>query len=126
MDLQELGALIDRLDKVRADRIAAGKVHESLKNEELRLEGVVIAVMEEKNLSAVGGRIAMVHRSIKRQPYAMDWDPIRGYILEHNAFELLHKRLTFGAVLERFDDGDPIPGIGIQELSKLTYAKART
>ena len=125
MDLKELGMLVDRLDKVRTDRIAADKIASSLKHEELRIEGVVVAAMEEQDISAVGGRTAMVHRSIKRQPYAMDWDLIRGYIKNTDSFELLHKRLSVGAILERMDDGIHIPGIGIQELSKLSYAKAR-
>jgi hypothetical protein len=126
LELKELGALTDRLHKVREDRIAADKVAASLKEEEQRLYGVVVAAMEEQELSSVGGKVAIVHRGIKRQPYAMDWDRVYKYITENEAYDLLHKRLTFSAVLDRLDDGEHIPGIGVQELSFLTYAKART
>lgn len=126
MDLKELGELADKLELTRADRLAADKKAASLKSEESLLQSVLIAEMEENDLSSVGGKSCVVNRSIKKRAIAVHWDGIYGYIKEHDAFDLLHRRLTDSAVLLRLEDDVHVPGVSITEYSKITFAKART
>lgn len=126
MDLAELGALADRLDDARQRRIAADKIAADLKSEETRLKTALISEMEANDLSSVGGKTTVVNRITKQRAIAQDWNEIYKYISEHDAFDLLHRRLTDSAVLLRKDDGVDVPGVGLMEYSHITFAKART
>ena len=124
MDLAELGNLADTLHAKRDDRLAADKIAAALKSEEHAFQQELISEMEENNLSSIGGKNCIIKRSIKERAIAGDWPEIQAYIKEHDAFDLLHKRLTDSAVLLRRDDGVEVPGVSIMEFSKITYSKA--
>jgi hypothetical protein len=55
----------------------------------------------------------------KQKPYIADFGALEKYIIENNALDLLHKRLTEGAVKLRWEDGIQIPGVGIETEQKL-------
>ena len=124
MDLAELGQLSDTLSLKRAERLAADKVAASLKSEENTLKALLIAEMEENNLSSVGGEVCIVKRTVKKRAMVGNWPEVYAYILEHDAFDLLHKRITDSAVLLRNDDGVEVPGISLIDFSNITYSKA--
>lgn len=126
MDLAELGILADRLEDARSDRLAADKIAEALKSEENKLKAVIIAEMEENDLASIGGKSCVINRSVRTRAIASDWPAVHAYIREHDAFDLLHKRLTDSAVMLRKDDGVDVPGVSIMEYSHITFAKART
>ncbi len=124
MDLAELGRLADLLDHKRADRLAADKIAAALKSEEYQLQQTLIFEMEENDLSSIGGTDCIIKRTVKERAIASDWPSIQAYIKEHDAFDLLHKRLTDSAILLRRDDGVEVPGVSLIEYSKITYSKA--
>lgn len=124
MDLAELGRLADALEAAREQRLAADKVAATLKSEENALKAQLIAEMESNNLSSVGGESCIVKRTVKQRAIAADWTQIYHYIMEHEAFDLLHKRLTDSAVLLRKDDGVEVPGVSLMDYSNITYSKA--
>lgn len=126
MDLAELGALADRLEDARQRRLAADKIAADLKSEETRLKTALISEMEANDLSSVGGKVCVINRIVKQRAIAQNWDEIYKYIAEHDAFDLLHRRLTDSAVLLRKEDGVDVPGVGIMDYSHITFAKART
>ena len=124
MDLAELGNLADALHAKRADRLAADKIAAALKSDEYALQMQLISEMEENDLSSIGGTECIVKRTVKQRAVAGNWTEIYQYILDHDAFDLLHKRLTDSAVLLRKDDGVEVPGIDLLDYSKITYSKA--
>ena len=124
MDLAELGQLADQLELKKNERIAAGKIEAGLKSEEEALKAELIAEMEENNLSSVGGKSCIVKRTVKQVAFATDWTDLYGFIKEHDAFDLLYKRIATGPVLLRKEDGIEIPGIGLYDKSTITYSKA--
>ena len=124
MDLAELGKLADQLHDKRADRLAADKVAAALKSEEHQLQSTLIFEMEENNLSSIGGTDCIIKRSVKQRAIASDWPEVYAFIKEHDAFDLLHKRLTDSAIILRKDDGVDVPGITMLDYSKITYSKA--
>jgi hypothetical protein len=124
MDLAELGKLADQLDAKRADRLAADKIAAQLKSEEHALQSQLIAEMEENNLSSIGGENCIIKRTVKERAIASNWPELYAYIKEHDAFDLLHKRITDSAVLLRKDDGVEVPGVSLMEYSTITYSKA--
>ncbi len=126
MDLAELGSLADRLEAARASRLEADKVATSLKVDENQIKSVIIAEMEENNLSSVGGKSCVINRSVRTRAIAGDWSKIHEFIRVNDAFDLLHKRLTDSAVILRKEDGVDVPGVNIMEYSHITFAKAKT
>ena len=126
MDLAELGKLADRLDAARIARLAADKIAASLKSDETELKTLLITEMEGAGLSSVGGKIAVINRSIRTRAIAGDWPLIHEYIRENDAFDLLHKRLTDSAIILRKEDGVDIPGVSLMDYSYITFAKAKT
>ena len=126
MDLAEIGQLADKLEVARAKRIAADKVAADLKTEETKLKALLIHEMETNALSSVGGKHCVVNRIVKQRCYAKSWPDLYEYIKEHDAFDLLHRRITDSAVMLRKDDGIEVPGVGLMDYSHITFAKART
>jgi len=124
MDLAELGNLADQLHAKRDDRLAADKIAAALKSEEYALQQQLISEMEENDLSSIGGTECIIKRTTKERAIAGDWPAIQAFIVEHDAFDLLHKRLTDSAILLRRDDGVEVPGVTLMEYSKITYSKA--
>jgi hypothetical protein len=55
----------------------------------------------------------------KKVPVAQDWPSFWSYIRENNAFELLHKRVTEKAAMERINAGESIPGVSTAD--KVSY-----
>ena len=124
MDLAELGKLADQLYAKRIERLAADKIAANLKSEESQLQSQLISEMESNDLSSIGGQNCIIKRTVKQRAIAADWQAIYGYITEHDAFDLLHKRLTDSAVLLRKDDGIEVPGVSLMDYSHITYSKA--
>ena len=50
-------------------------------------------------------------KPVAYKPHVLDWQKVWDYVYEHRAFSLLHRRLTESAVLERWGDGQIIPGV---------------
>jgi hypothetical protein len=126
MDLKELGELADKLEAAKEKRIKADKRAAELKAEENRIKDIIIAEMETNSLSSVGGKSCVLNRTVKHRAIATDWTELYRYIKKHDAFDLLHKRLTDAAVKLREEDGVHVPGTALMEYSHLTYGKART
>lgn len=124
MDLAALGNLADQLHAKRADRLAADKVASQLKSEEHALQYELIAEMEESSLSSIGGKECIIKRKVKQRAIAADWPEFYAFIKEHDAFDLLHKRITDSAVLLRLEDGVEVPGVSLLDYSTITYSKA--
>lgn len=125
MDLADLGALADRLEAARQSRLAADRIAADLKSDENKIKAEIISEMEAGNLSSIGGKVCVLNRAVKQRAIAGDWPAIHKYILENDAFDILHRRLTDAAIKERLDDGVEIPGISLMDYSHITFAKAK-
>jgi hypothetical protein len=122
--LENLPKLADEYYKIREDRLAADKAAASLKAKENELFTAITYVMSEHDMSSVGGKVAILKRSVEEKPIAQDWDEIYRYIRENDAFDILHKRLGVGALRLRKDDDIDVPGVGWMEYDKITISKA--
>jgi hypothetical protein len=91
------------------------------RTERLKLTArAAILEQEEKSLTAelaaanvkpgIYGKFALTAKS-KDVPKCDDWSAFHRYVIAQNAPELLHKRLTESAIMERIDAGEIIPGI---------------
>ena len=101
-----------RLDKERLEHDRASK---NLKQEVDNLTAEIMKFMHANNLTEVDGSRIVT----KQKPYISDWTALNEYIKEHDATDLLQKRLTESAVKLRWDDDIQIPGVGMVVEEKL-------
>lgn len=99
------------------------------RTERLKLTArAAILEQEEKNISAelaaanvqagIYGNFGLLAKS-KEVPKCDDWSAFHRYVISQNAPELLHKRLTESAIMERIEAGEIIPGISTD--TKVSY-----
>ena len=123
MELTELTHLVDEYCVKRENRLEADKYAKQLKADETELKERVIAEMLKHDCGMVGGTYKKVTVQTKLKPMAADWEQVYGYIREHDAFELLQRRLNEGAVKERLEAGEDLTGVEFYELNDLSVAK---
>lgn len=125
MQLQELGELVDNYDAARAARLEKEKEVYKLQEKETALKEQIIATMHETNLNLVGGRFASVRLQRKDKPQTKDWSLVYNHIKEHDAFDLLQRRLNEAAIGLRAKDGILVPGINYFPVYSLTISSLR-
>jgi hypothetical protein len=97
--------------QAREDRLAADKVAAKLKEEELRLKGVLVDSFREQSMEGVviNGRFTGLR--VGEQPVCEEHESLRTYILETQQLELLEFRLSKRALAERKEQGIVVPGV---------------
>lgn len=125
MELKELSLLVDNFAKTRDARIEKDKEAAALKAEENELKDRLIAIMRDQKVATVGGSEFVVTHRVKMKPVAQDWSEIYAYVRDNDAFDLLQKRLTEGAVKLRWEDNIVIPGIGSYGVDELSISKRK-
>lgn len=123
MELSALSSLIDAFGAARDERLAADKVAEKLKEKEGLLKEVIIQELRASESSGSSGKAFGVNLKKKDKIVSNDWLAFYAYIKEHDAFDLLHKRITESAVQLRLDDGQTVPGIELFPVYDLTISR---
>lgn len=118
-----LGACADRVHDVRRERLDLEKKVELLKAEESALREHIIATLPVSQATGVAGKRARVTVKPKEIPQVDDWSALHKYIKRTGAFDLLQKRLSDGAVLDRLEDGKKLPGVSIFHTKTLSINK---
>lgn len=96
---------------VRKRRLSLQREVDLLEQEEKTLTNALINFMnvnEKLKLKEGEDEVVLVN---SMEPMAVNWPHILDYIVEHDAVDLLQKRLTASAVKARFTEGEKIPGI---------------
>ena len=114
--------LVNRYISVRAQRLAIDKEAASLKEHEDELKKLLVSKFREGNMLVVGSTNGTVKMTPGTEPVCNDWPAFYSYIKEHDAWEMLHKRVTITAVKELLDVGETIPGITLVDTFKLTVS----
>jgi hypothetical protein len=120
----QLPDLVDQYIAARTQRLAKDKEAEELKEFEELLKKAIIAKYQEQGINALGAKNGTVKMTKLVEPVAENWQEIWDYIKETGRFELLHRRLANLAVKELWNDGQVLPGIGQQDVYKLSVTKS--
>jgi hypothetical protein len=108
----------------RAERLAVEKHVEELAAAEKELFNTVIAKMREQGLEKLGTSAGTVKLGKTEEPVSDFGPAFYQYIKDHDAWELLHKRVTITAVKERWEAGEEIPGVTKVDKYKLSVSKS--
>lgn len=103
--------IVEQYLELKVRRLAASKEVQKMEEQESELKQAIITALREGKPELLGSSASRVSLSTKYKPVAEDWAKIYQFIGKHNAFELLQRRLTESAVMERLNDGQTIPGI---------------
>ena len=106
------GACADLLYKTREARLKLQKDVERMESEEQQLKDYFINNLSKDNATGVAGKFARVQIKPKVKPVVEDWDKFCAYVRKNNAFEMLQRRLSEGAIEERWEDKKVVPGVG--------------
>jgi hypothetical protein len=114
--------LVDQYIAARTQRLAIDKQAKEMKEFEEVLKSAIISKYQEQGITALGAANGTVKMTTLIEPVAQDWQEIWDYIRRTGSFELLHRRLANLAVKERWEAGVILPGIGQQEIFKLSVS----
>ena len=106
------GMLVAVYERTRSKRLEMDKRVAEVKNlEEIYKEELIFRMVTLK-IGALAATEYLAKLSTKEIPTPTDWGKIRGYIVEHGAWELMQNRLSTAAVAERWEAGEEVPGVG--------------
>lgn len=108
---QSLGAMIDRMAELRAQRRDLTKEVDELTKQMAGLEEMIIAKLDSEDLGSSRGRTATATISEDVVPQIEDWDQVYEYIKENDAFYLLQRRMTVTVYRELIEAGGELPGV---------------
>jgi hypothetical protein len=98
----------------------------AVKNEMIVLEQELLAICNETNATSIKTDKGTVIRKLTERYFCSDWDNFRDYVLEHQALELLERRIHQGNfkefISEREKDGLP-PGVNVMREFGVTVRK---
>ncbi len=119
MNTEELMQLVTRFNNVRDERLDLQRKRDKRYESEIELKLMLVEAIKESGLQ----KVANVKLVLKIKPVAKDWEAIRKYIIEHDAWDLMQRRLGDLACRERWDDGIDLPGIDKFPVDDLSIGK---
>lgn len=98
----------------------------SVKSEMVVLEQELLAICNETNATSIKTDKGTVIRKLTERYFCTDWDNFKDYVLEHQALELLERRIHQGNfkefITEREKEGLP-PGVNVMREFGVTVRK---
>jgi len=97
-----------------------------IKEEMTTLEQALLSICNETNATSIKTDKGTVIRKLNERFFCSDWDNFRDYVLQHQALELLERRIHQGNfkefIAERQDEGLP-PGVNVMREYGVTVRK---
>jgi hypothetical protein len=97
-----------------------------IKEEMTTLEQALLSICNEANATSIKTDKGTVIRKLNERFFCSDWDNFRDYVLEHQALELLERRIHQGNfkefIAEREAEGLP-PGVNVMREYGVTVRK---
>lgn len=120
MSREKIEELALEISQIEEERLEHDRASRKLKTVEDNLRASLIKAMHDDNLTTLETDAIYIGVTQSVRPTIMSWEELEKFIREHNAVDLLQKRLTESAVKLRWDDGIQVPGVGIQTVDKVT------
>lgn len=120
---KSIGRCADLYHDVRELRLMMEKEVEAIKARETEVQEHIIANLSKSDDTGAAGLRYRAQVKTEAKPQIADWKELTGYILEHDRFDLLQKRLGEKAVADLWDAGETIPGVAKVHVPKLSITK---
>lgn len=119
----KLGRIIDLLYKTRYKRLDENKRIEAMKSFETELKDYLINILPKSEASGVAGKLARAQVTSKKVPQVTDWEAFFAHVAKTKSWDLLIRRVNDSAVVERWEAGKEIPGVGAFTLTNVSVTK---
>jgi len=120
-----LGGLIDQHFKLKAKKTAAQRKVDAVDAEIAALEERVRAIMREAKLDGAKGKAGSAALGMHVYPTLDDYDQFIAHVKKTGHFDLLQRRLAVGAVRERWENDEVVPGVTQYKELKVTFTAGR-
>lgn len=120
-----LDDMINQLVGVRAARKELAQQDKTLSREQASLEASILHAMFEVGTTRAESPLASVSAKKKIVPAVTDWNEFYRWVADHDAFDLLQRRLSGPAFHDRWDEGVVVPGTSQTELWDLSIHTTR-
>ena len=120
-----VGILIDRLYQ---QDLAIRKVEKALRDEKAKREEIQNSLLDSMNankLHGARGRLATAFVSEQKHPKIVSYQKFWGYVVKHQAYDLLQKRVASTAYYDRRENGERVPGVKTFRQTKISVRKAK-
>jgi hypothetical protein len=123
--------LVNAYLQIRNQREAILREYEAadkeLENEMTKLEAAMLEVCNSVNADSIKTSYGTVMRRLKEKYFCTDWDNFYKFVLDHDAVQLLEKRIHQGNFKQFLDDneGDGLPpGVNVMREYGVSVRKA--
>lgn len=127
MDAKQIKNLLAAYHDVRDHRRECESLVNSLKGEEKALCDRLMTALKKAGLKKIaddyGRNVAITKKKIVRVD---DWDQFYKHIQSTGEFDLLHRRPSVTAFVERAAEGEKVPGSRLETLDDLSFTTTKS
>jgi hypothetical protein len=120
-----LGNCVDKLYRLRQERLAAQKAVDAIGAEETALRDHIIANFGKTEIEGAKGKVASCGITRKTVGQVKDWEKFYTYIKRTSSFDLLERRVNNKAYNDRLEAKQPVPGVEPFQVVGLSITKVR-
>lgn len=106
-----LGACADALYKLKEQKTDLNRQITAIEEQEKLVKEHLIQNLPKDDARGVMGKLSKASIVTKVIPTANDWDAFYKYVLKKKDFSLMQRRLSEGAIRERWEAGEKLPGV---------------
>ena len=122
---EEIALKVDAFKHFQTKRLALKHEYDDVYAEELLLRGELIKMLQQSGVKSLGGAVATATLKDKQIVIVTDWEDLYAHIKKTGSFELLQRRVGEGAVKERWDNGEAVPGVIEDIIPDISITKAQ-
>lgn len=119
---ETLGACADLWHDIREERLRLQKLVDAEEAKESTIREHFLRTLSDTEGGAVGLRYK-VTKERGTKPVVKDWDAFWKYVYRNKASEFLQRRVSDGAIQERWDAGKQVPGVEPFQFVKFSLTK---
>lgn len=124
VDLTLLATKADAFKELRDKRLALKHEVDALYQQEKDLKHELIQFLQSADgVTGISGQLCHIKLRPKHTAQVENWDALYDHIRKTGEFELLQRRVGEGAVKERWDNGDVVPGVIDHKTDDLSVTK---
>jgi len=123
VSLNKLAQAVDQYYQTREARLKLDREAAEMKKEETRLKAFLIENISKSDASGVAGKLMRATIKTDPVPTVEAWPDLYKYIKKTDSFDLLQRRLSNPAVVERWEDGKIVAGVGKIQVVSISLSK---
>jgi hypothetical protein len=120
-----LGAMSDLGRQLDAERLELEKVIKSIYSELQRYKDHMNELMKAAGVEETHGKLGRATKSTEYVGNVTNWKLLHRHIKKTGEFELLHRRVSTGALTERWEHGKKVPGVERVGIVRIKFGKAK-